>query len=133
MFEQLPDALREAAEAVIRAEQRISCADAGTYNRFVADGPGSTAVSASGRTMIGAEAVRAATEMVAKGNLYERNRFLTPISADSTDGMFYVVFKTGVTIVGEREQDFCWVVTLIFRKKEDKWLLVHRQNTRSNP
>ena len=136
MKPELPKQLKELVDSVLDAEILISYAKPEPYNVFVADGDGVTAVSASGRVMVGSDAVKAATVTVSNGNLGESGRFVEYISGDVTDDMMYAVIKTGVTITKDDGSvgELCWVITFVFRKMEDgNWLLVHRHNTRSKP
>ena len=131
----LPQELQAVVDQVIHAEQRLSYAEPDLYNSYVAKLASATAVSASGRVMVGCDEVRAASVNVAQGNVGERDRFITLISGDYTENMFYAVFKTGVHIAkeGGTEDFLCWVVTLVFKKDDGVWKLVHRHNTRAKP
>lgn len=133
MNQKLPAELQDILSEALRAEQKISYGDADCYNTYVAENDYCTAVSASGRVNIGCGEVRNASVQVAKGNIGESDRFLEMISCDYTDTMFYGVVKTGVRILKEdgSDQSLCWIITLIFKKIDGKWRIVHRQNTRA--
>lgn len=127
--------LQKTVEQVLAAERQISVGDPVPYNQFVADGETVSSVSASGRVMLGDQAVKAASEQVAKGSIGESDRFVEYLACDCSDDMFYSVVKTGVTIHRDdgSHNSLCWVITLIFKKIDGVWKLIHRQNTRSNP
>ncbi len=129
----LPDDIKRVIDDIIIAETEISRAKPECYNSFVEDSENVTAVSASGRTMKGSREVRDASVTVSKGNKGERERFIEWISCDYTEGMAYVLFKTGVTIDKEdgSSEELCWVVTLVVKNTGNGWKLVHRHNTRS--
>ena len=136
MKPELPKQLRKMVDKVLEGEIQISYASSEPYNAFVAEGDGVTAVSASGRVMVGCDAVKQATVTVADGNTGETGRFVEYIAGDATEDMMYALFKTGVTISKSdgSASELCWVVTFVFRKMEDgRWMLVHRHNTRSKP
>lgn len=129
-----PKQLREMVDKVLAGEIQISYSQSEPYNALVADGDGITAVSASGRVMVGSDAVKQATVSVSEGNTGETGRFIEYIAGDLTDDMMYGVIKTGVVISKNDGSisELCWVVTFVFRKTEDgSWMLVHRHNTRS--
>ena len=127
--------LQETVDQVLAAERQISIGDPVPYNLFVADSETVSSVSASGRVMRGSQAVKAASEQVSKGSVGESDRFVEYLSCDYSDDMFYSVVKTGVTIHKDdgSQNSLCWVITLIFKKFNGVWKLIHRQNTRSNP
>ena len=129
----LPDDLQKVIDEILAAEVRISYGEPEKYNAYVSDSDSVTSVSASGRTMLGSEEVRAASVMVSKGNKGERDRFVEWISCDYANGMAYAVFKTGVTIDKEdgTSDELCWIVTLVIKVTADGWKIIHRHNTRS--
>lgn len=131
----LPQELQKLVEDAIGAEQQISYANPNVYNALIAEKDSVTAVSASGRVSVGHMDVCNASIKVSQGNVSERDRFIEYISGDYTDEMFYALFKTGVTILKEsgNNDNLCWVVTLVFKKINSEWKLVHRHNTRSTP
>lgn len=129
-----PGAHRAIAE-ILHAEQQISMGLSEPYNSLVAPGDTVTAISASGRVMLGNQAVCNATVNVAQGNVREQNRFIQFISQDATEDMCYTVLKSGVEIFKEdgSKDELCWVITLVLKKLDGKWVLVHRHNTRAKP
>jgi len=131
----LPESLQRTIDALLEAETQISYAKPEIYNAFVAAGAETTAVSASGRVMKGADAVREATVNVSRGNVGEKNRFIEKIACDYVDGMCYFVIKSGVEIYKEdgTTDSLCWVITYVLKEIDGKWMLVHRQNTRAKP
>jgi|GEM_PF-1015694 len=131
----LPESLQRTIDALLEAETQISYAKPEIYNAFVAAGAETTAVSASGRVMKGADAVREATVNVSRGNVGEKNRFIEKIACDYVDGMCYFVIKSGVEIDKEdgTTDSLCWVITYVLKEIDGKWMLVHRQNTRAKP
>jgi ketosteroid isomerase-like protein len=133
MIEKLPEEVQKVFKEVLAAETEISSGDPGVYNSYIADSEYATSVSASGRFMKGTREVREATVAVSLGNLREHDRLIEWISCDFTDDMAYAVFKSGVSIDKEdgKTDDLCWIVTLILKKTESGWKLVHRHNTRS--
>jgi len=132
---QLPFELQNVLENAIEAEKQISYARPEVYNALVAESDNCTAISASGRFTIGSADVKGATVRVSVGNVGETERFVEHIAADYTDNMFYGVFKSGVCISKEdgSSDRLCWVVTMVFKKIDGVWKLVHRHNTRSTP
>lgn len=133
MKHSIPEEVRHTLEAILKAEQQISCGLPEPYNAFVAPGDAVTAVSASGRTMLGHEAVCGATAGVAAGNVREHDRFTEYISCGGTQDMYYAVLKSGVEIDKDdgSTDSLCWVITLIVQKIGGTWKLVHRHNTRA--
>ncbi len=133
MIESLPEEIQAVIQQILDAETKISIGDPATYNAFLADSSTVTAISASGRFMLGEKEVSQATDTVSVGNIGERDRIIQWIASDYSDTMAYVVFKTSVTILKEdgAENPLCWIITLIMKRFEEGWRLVHRQNTRS--
>jgi len=131
----LPESLQRTIDALLEAETQISYAKPEIYNAFVVPDSDTTAVSASGRVMKGADAVREATVNVSRGNVGEKNRFVEKIACDYVDGMCYFVIKSGVEIDKEdgTTDSLCWVITYVLKEIDGKWMLVHRQNTRAKP
>ena len=132
---QLPPDLFEVLENAIEAEKQISYAKPEVYNALVADSDNCTAISASGRHTLGSDDVREASVRVSIGNVGESGRFVEHIAADYTDDMFYAVFKSGVSISKDDGScgSLCWIVTIVFKKIDGAWKIVHRHNTRSTP
>ncbi|HHU06089.1 MAG TPA: hypothetical protein GXZ65_06390 [Clostridiales bacterium] len=135
MKKALPESLQHTIDAMLEAETQISYGKPEIYNAFVSPNANTTAVSASGRVMTGADAVREATVNVSKGNIGERNRFVEKIACDYVEGMCFFVIKSGVEIDKEdgTTDNLCWVITYVLKEIDGKWMLVHRQNTRSKP
>lgn len=129
----MPEDVRKALEDILAAEQKISVGASEPYNRLVAPGDAVTAVSASGRVMVGRQAVCDATVNVARGNVREHDRFIEYISCGGAGDMYYAVLKSGVEIDKDdgSTDDLCWVITLVMQKVEGAWRLVHRHNTRA--
>ena len=134
MLKELTEEMKEAVQAAIDAECRISYGNPIEYNALVCDCSYSTAVSASGRVYQGSEAVKNASIEVSKGNIGERERTLELISCDYSDDLsiFYCVFITSVVIEKSdgSENILKWVITLVMKRENDHWAIVHRQNTR---
>ena len=133
MKDLIPEEIRNIFEEILKAEQQISCGLYEPYNAFVAPGDAVTAISASGRVMLGREAVCEATVNVAAGNVREHDRFVEYISFGGAQDMYYAVLKTGVEIDQEdgSTDSLCWVITLVIQKVEGSWKLIHRHNTRA--
>ena len=129
----IPEEIRHVLEEILKAEQQISCGLSEPYNAFVATRNTASAVSASGRVMLGHQAVCDATVNVAVGNVGEHDRFIEYISCGGTGDMYYAVLKSGVEIDKDDggTDSLCWVITLILQKVEGNWRLVHRHNTRA--
>jgi ketosteroid isomerase-like protein len=125
--------MQKIIDKIIAAETEISIGKPEGYNAYVAKTDSVSSVSASGRTMLGEVEVRAASVMVSKGNVGERDRFIEWISCDWSEKMAYAVFKTGVTIDKEdgSSDELCWIVTLIIKETAEGWKILHRHNTRS--
>lgn len=121
-------------ESVLHAEELVSIGSYKEYNAFVEESDSVLSVSASGRVMRGSEEVKAATAAVAQGNAGEENRSLEFLACDGVDDLIYAVVKTSVDILKQEgpAESFCWVITLIMRKRNGTWYLAHRQNTRSD-
>ncbi len=133
MLEKLPQDLQETIKEVLDGEVELSYNRPDKYNSFVADVPYATSISASSRTFIGAEAVKEASVKVAKDNDGERNRELEWISAECEGDMAYILFRCRVETHSVSRNEWGglgWVVSIIFRKIDGKWKIVHRQNTR---
>ena len=133
MLENLPRDLQDTIKAVFEGEVQLSYNKPDLYNGFVADVPYATSISASSRTFVGAEAVRQASVNVAKDNDGERNREIEWISAECEGDMAYILFKCKVETHSVSKNEwvgFGWVVSIIFRKIDGEWKIVHRQNTR---
>ncbi len=113
----LSESAARALESLLEAETQISYAKPDVYNDCTADGDDVSAVSASGRVMLGAEEVRAATVVVSKGNVGERNRFVDYLACGAADGMCYAVIKSGVEIDKEDGQadSLCWIITYVLK------------------
>ena len=133
MLEKLPQDLQEVIKEALEGEAELSYNKPDKYNSFVADVPYATSISASSRTFIGGEAVKAASVNVAKDNDGERNRELEWIAAECEGDMAYILFRSKVETHSVSRNEwvgFGWVITIVFRKIDGQWKIVHRQNTR---
>ena len=133
MLSKLPQDLQETVREVLEGEAELSYNKPDKYNSFVADVPYATSISASSGTFVGAEAVKAASVNVAKDNDGERNREIEWISAECEGDMAYILFRCRVETHSVSRNEwvgFGWVVSIVFRKIDGAWKIVHRQNTR---
>ncbi len=134
MIEKFPQDLRETVLAVLEGEAKLSVAEPDLYNSYVVDADYATSISASSRTFVGAEAVKQASVNVAMDNGGERDRTLDWIAAEYEENMAYVVFKSTVEVYSKSREAWnplAWIVTIIFRKVDGRWVIAHRQNTRT--